>query len=194
MQLIITRGLYDYRGVQYVDDSFGVAKIPGLNLDDTGLPIRWSFDGPAGSGFSDHLPIYAKFVTVPDNRTDRYISLRNPSEDTGLASVNKVEYAAINLAQVALKLDQLPTGSSLRDEKYIGKIVQIVGEVRPGRGLSVMVRNDVYDVWSFDPALRQMLRDKYKEGDNLRFYGELNQYKGRWQFVIRDPSLVKWKL
>jgi hypothetical protein len=194
MQLIITRGLYDYRGVQYVDDSFGVAKIPGLNLDDTGLPIRWSFDGPAGSGFSDHLPIFAKFVTVSDDRTDRYISLRNPSEDTGLASVNKVEYAAINLAQVALKLDQLPTGSSLRDEKYIGKIVQIVGEVRPGRGLSVMVRNDVYDVWSFDPALRQMLRDKYKEGDNLRFYGELNQYKGRWQFVIRDPSWVKWKL
>ena len=72
--------------------------------------------------------------------------------------------------------------------------MQIVGEVRPGRGLSVMVRNDVYDVWSFDPALRQMLRDKYKEGDNLRFYGELNQYKGRWQFVIRDPSWVKWKL
>jgi len=193
MQMIITRGLYDYRGVQYVDDSFGVARIPGLNIDDNGLPIRWSFDGARGRGFSDHLPVFAKFVTVADNRTDRYISLRNPSEDTGLASVNKIDYGAINLAQVAMTLDQLPPGTSLRDEKYIGKIVQIVGEVRPGKKLTVMVRNDVYDVWSFDPALRNRLRDKYKEGDNLRFYAELGQYKGRWQFIIRDQSWVTWK-
>lgn len=193
MQMIITRGLYDYRGVQYVDRSFGVARIPGLNLDDKGLPIRWSFAGAAGSGFSDHLPIYAKFLTVTDNRTDRYISLRNPSEDTGLASVNKIDFSKIDVAKVAMTVEQLPAGATLRDDKYIGKIVKVAGEVRPGKKLTVMVRNDVYDVWSFEKALRDKLRAEYKADDTLRFYGELGQYKGRWQFIIRDESWITWK-
>lgn len=193
MQMIITRGLYDYRGVQYVDDSFGVAKIPGLNLDDKGLPIRWSFDGPAGSGFSDHLPIFAKFLTVTDNRTDHYISLRNPSEDTGLASVNKVEFDKIDLEKVAFTLDQLPHGKSLRSDEYKGKIVRVDAEVGRSSRLTVVLRNDTYDLWSFDKALRDKLRAKYKAEDKIHFYGELNQYKGRWQFIIRDPSWVIWK-
>jgi len=39
MQMIVSRGLYDLNGVQYVDNSFAVAKIPGLNTDDKGMPI-----------------------------------------------------------------------------------------------------------------------------------------------------------
>lgn len=191
MQIMITRGLYDYRGVQYVDNSFGVAKIPGLNIDDAGLPIRWSFDGPAGSGFSDHLPIYAKFTTVTDNRTDRYISLRNPSEDTGLASVNKIDYSKLDLPKIALELSQIPPGQSLRQEVYKGKIIRVEGKVRKGRGLSVMIRNDVYDVWSFDKKLRAKLRADNQPGNTMRFYGELGQYKGRWQLIIRDASWAK---
>lgn len=191
MMMIISRGLYDYRGVQYVDDSFAVAKMPGINLDDKGLPIRWSFDGPAGSGFSDHLPIYAKFLTVPDNQPNRYISLRNPSEDTGLASVNKVDFSKINLENVALTLDRLPPGETLRNDALKGKIVRVEGEVGRGSRLTVIVRNDVYDIWSFDEKLRDKLRDQWKAGDSIRFYGELGQYKGRWQFIIRDETWVK---
>jgi hypothetical protein len=94
---------------------------------------------------------------------------------------------------VALSLDQLPAGTSLRSPPYLGKIVKVVGEVRPGKKLTVMVRNDVYDVWSFDPALRDKLRAKYKAEDRIRFYAELGQYKGRWQFIIRDESWITWK-
>lgn len=191
MQMIISRGLYDYRGVQYVDDSFGVAKIPGLNLDDKGMPIRWSFEGTAGSGFSDHLPIYAKFLTVTDNQPDRYISLRSPSEDTGLASVRKVDFSKIDLEKVALTLDRLPPGESLRNDALKGKIVRVEGQVGRGSRLTVIVRNDVFDIWSFDKALREKLRDQWKAEDQIRFYGELSQYKGRWQFIIRDASWVK---
>jgi len=191
MQMIISRGLYDYRGVQYVDDSFGVAKIPGLNLDDKGMPIRWNFEGTAGSGFSDHLPIYAKFLTVTDNQPDRYISLRSPSEDTGLASVRKVDFSKIDLEKVALTLDRLPPGESLRNDALKGKIVRVEGQVGRGSRLTVIVRNDVFDIWSFDKALREKLRDQWKAEDQIRFYGELSQYKGRWQFIIRDTSWVK---
>ncbi|MFI5357513.1 MAG: endonuclease/exonuclease/phosphatase family protein [Opitutales bacterium] len=190
MQLIVTKGLYDYRGVQYVDNSFGVAKVRGLNSDDKGLPVRWSFDGPAGGGFSDHFPVYAKFTTVPDNRTDRYLSLRNPSEDTGLTSGNPVDFGRLDLAAVALTLDQVPPGASLRQEEYRGRIVRVEGTVGRGKRLTVEVRNDIYDVWSFTPALRAKLRAAWKAGEPVRFYGELGQYKGRWQFIVRDASWV----
>ncbi|MBW7896898.1 MAG: endonuclease/exonuclease/phosphatase family protein [Opitutaceae bacterium] len=191
MQMIITRGLYDFRGVQYVDNSFAVARVPGLNLDDKGMPIRWSFDGPRGRGFSDHLPIFAKFITVPDNRTDRYIPLNNPSEDTGLASVNKVDFSKVDLEKIAFQPDRLPVGATLRDEALLGRIVRVEGTVGRGSRLTVSLRNDIYDIWSFDKELREKLRADYKADQPIRFYGELSQYKGRWQFIIRDASWVR---
>jgi len=50
---------------------------------------------------------------------------------------------------------------------------------------------ETYDVWSYDEALRNKLREEHKAGDTPRFYGELNQYRERWQFVIHDASWVK---
>ena len=46
-------------------------------------------------------------------------------------------------------------------------------------------------ILSLDEALRNRLRSEYKEGAVLRFYGELGQYRERWQFVIQDASWVK---
>ena len=74
MQMILSRGLYDYRGVQYVEGSFGIAAFPDLNMTENGEPFRWSFRG-TGAGYSSHFPIYARFVTVPNNRTDQYLQL-----------------------------------------------------------------------------------------------------------------------
>ena len=71
--------------------------------------MRWSFDGPAGSGFSDHFPVFAKFVVVPDGRTDRYISLRNASaERPDRETQTKIDYAKVDLEKVALLPSQLP--------------------------------------------------------------------------------------
>ena len=78
MQMILSRGLYDFRGVQYVDNSFGVAAFDDLNATPEGEPIPWSFRG-RGSGFSKHFPLYARFVTVRNNRPDQYIRLPNTS-------------------------------------------------------------------------------------------------------------------
>ena len=42
IQLIVSRGLYDRRGVQYVDNSFGVGRFPGLNADAKGCLLYTS--------------------------------------------------------------------------------------------------------------------------------------------------------
>jgi endonuclease/exonuclease/phosphatase family metal-dependent hydrolase len=78
MQMLISKGLFDFSGVQYVDRSFGVAEFPELNADEFGQPIGWSFSGLAGSGFSVHFPLYAKFTTVRNNRKDLYMTLKPP--------------------------------------------------------------------------------------------------------------------
>ncbi len=192
IQLIVSRGLYDYRGVQYVESSFGVAKIPGLNADAKGLPIRWSFDGPGGSGFSDHFPVYAKFVTVPDNRTDRYLPLRNTSVEPSTAAPNsRIDFSKVDVEKTAVRADKVPPGASIRTADYKGKIFRVDGKVARGKRLIVDFLGDTYDVWSFDAKLRDKLRAAHKAGEPFRFYGELGQYKGRWQFVIHDESWVK---
>ena len=192
IQLIVSRGLYDFRGVQYVDGSFGVAKIPGLNMAADGTPIRWSFDGPAGAGFSDHFPVYAKFTTVTDGRSDRYLPLRSASVDNGSpAPDTKIDFAKVDLVKVALTAEAVPKGTSLRTDAYKGKIVRVDGIVARGTRLAVEFLGETYDVWSYDAKLRAGLRAAHKAGQPFRFYGELSQYKDRWQFVIQDVSWVK---
>jgi hypothetical protein len=192
MQLIISRGLYDYRGVQYRNGSFGVAKFPGLNADASGGPVRWSFDGPAGAGFSDHFPVFAKFTTVPDGRTDRYLPLKSASvERGGPAPDTKIDYAKADLDKIALTADKVPKGANLRDGSYTGKIFRVEGRVARGTRLAVEFMGGTFDVWSFDQTLRTKLRAANKAGTTMRFYGELGPYQERWQFVIRDASWVK---
>ena len=193
MHLIVSRGLYDYRGVQYVDNSFFVAKFAGLNADGKGLPVRWAFEGPAGQGFSDHFPVAAKFVTVADNRADNYLALRRASAEgpADAAPVLTVDYAAMDLAKVALTAAALPAGASLRADVYQGAIVRVEGVVAPGARLAVEFRGETYDVFSHDADLRKKLRADFQAGQPVRFYGEFGRYKERWQFVIHDPSWVK---
>ncbi len=189
MQMMISRGLYDYRDV---DNSFGVAKIAGLNADAKGLPVRWSGDGPAGAGFSDHFPIYAKFVTVTDGRADRYLPLRNASAEVAAAEeVLKIDYAKIDLEKTALTAAQIPADTSIRSDAYKGKIFRVDGKVAKPKRLGVDFMGETYDVWSYDAALLAKIRDAHKAGDTIRFYGELNQYRERWQFIIHDASWLK---
>lgn len=192
MHLIISRGLYDYRGVQYIDNSFGVGKFSGLNADAMGLPVRWSFDGPAGRGFSDHFPVFARFTVVKDGRADRTLALKKPSVEVGGPVPDvKIGYARLDLEKLAVKAGEIPAGTSIRSDAYQGKIFRVEGVVVPGSRLGVVFRGETYDVWSHDEALRNRLRAAHPEGSTLRFYGELGAFRGRWQFVIQDPSWVK---
>ena len=191
MHLIVSRGLYDFRGVQYADNSFAVAKTPGMNADAKGLPVRWSGDGATGSGFSDHFPIYARFVTVPDGRADKYLPLKNASTEPATVAVVKIDYAGVDVEKTALKAAQIPADQSIRSDAFKGKLFRVEGKVGKAKRLSVEFMGETYDVYSHDPALLAKLRDDHQAGDTLRFYGELGTFRERWQFVVQDPSWVK---
>ena len=192
MHLIVSRGLYDQRGVQYVDNSFSVGRFPDLNTDGAGLPRRWNGDTPQGSGFSDHFPIAARFTIAEAGRTDRWIALARPSDrDETDAEPVRVSFAALEVERTALTPDTLPAGARLRDGSFNGKIFRVVGPAEDGPLLRVTFAGESYEVYSPDPAIRDLLAAQRKETRGFRFYGELGTFRGRWQFVVRDASWVK---
>ncbi len=192
MHLLVSRGLYDQRGVQYVDNSFAVGRFPGLNADEAGLPLRWNGDGPTGRGFSDHFPLAATFTVAEAGRTDRWIALARPSDrDETEARPVRVSYAGIDVAARALRLSSLPRRADLRDGTYTGRIFLVEGPAEDGPLLRVRFAGDSYEVYSPDPALRDLLADQRRRRQAFAFYGELGTFRGRWQFVVKDASWLR---
>jgi hypothetical protein len=95
------------------------------------------------------------------------------------------------LEKVAVTAAQLPANANIRIDANKGKIFRVEGRIARGTRLAVEFRGDIYDVWSYDEALRNKLRAEYADGAPIKFYGELGQYRERWQFVIQDPSWVR---
>ncbi len=68
--ILLPRQLYDATGLSYVDNSFSVFTWQGRLLYD-GVPFRWKMAYGkkgryhVGEGYSDHLPITAKFIVGP---------------------------------------------------------------------------------------------------------------------------------
>jgi hypothetical protein len=174
------------RGVQYVDNSFGVGKFPGLNADASGRPVRWSATGPAGAGFSDHFPIYARFVTVADNQPGKFMPLlRTPGMDDDSTGGGNAD-----IKTTAITADKIPAGANLRDGTWSGKLFLVEGKVVENRYPKVSAFGDVYDVYSPDKEIRDALAVQRGSGQ-FKFYGELGQYKGRWQFVVQSMDWMK---
>lgn len=186
MNLIVSRGLYDMRGVQYVDNSFGVAKFPGLNADASGRPVRWNGKGPAGAGFSDHFPICARFTTVADNQPGKFMPLqRAAGVDDDSSGGNNGDFKT-----TAITAEKIPAGANLRDGTWSGKLFFVEGKAVENRYPKVSAFGDVYDVYSPDKEIRDAVAAQ-KAGGQFKFYGELGQYKDRWQFVVQSMEWVK---
>ncbi|WP_221031828.1 endonuclease/exonuclease/phosphatase family protein [Actomonas aquatica] len=189
MNMVVSRGLYDWAGVQYQDNSFRVARLPGVNADAALAPRRWDGGGPVGGGYSDHLPIYAHFRTVDANRADMGMPLENPSDETINGDVYRVNYAGVDLNQ-AVDIDALPDSVDLQDGSWSGKLFLVEGSSIAGRRVKVRVRGQVYDIYAPQREVIDELKAQHASNRRVKFYGELGTYKGSWQFVVQDISWV----
>jgi len=187
IQLLITRGLYDQRGIQYVDGSFRVGRIRGLNVGSDGTPLRWNPEGK-GSGFSDHFPILAHFRSIDGPGSEAWVELKNPSDGFTPSDAPRAGYATAELASTALDASKLAAGADLRDGSYNGRIVLVEGRPISGQRLAVELLGQEWEVYSPEARVRDQLRGQWKSATRVRFYGELGQYKGRWQFVLRQAD------
>lgn len=195
MHIILSRGLYDYRGVQYIDRSFTVMKIEGMNADAFGQPLRWNPEPAPGRGFSDHFPLLARFRVVDDNRPDRWLALRSPStEDTPSGEARRVDFASVNVLRNAVRIDDLAAETNLRDGSLSGRIFRLVdvpAHVNERGHVQVTVRDEVYDVFSHNADLRNLMRDQARREGRLTIYGELGTFRGNWQFVVHGREWIQ---
>jgi hypothetical protein len=189
MQMLISRGLYDHRGVQYVDNSFNKAALEGINCQAGSLaPVRWQLVDGEAAGFSDHLPVFAQFRLARDRNASGFMVLANPGKnDTATSKAPTVDYAATKRAKLR-STTEFENDAAVRRTENLGHAFQVKAVVSAEKPFKIRLMNEEYAVWSFDKDLRIKMYQKFPVGSNFEVIGELGIHEGKWQFVIRDPS------
>lgn len=189
MQMLISRGLYDQSGIQYVDNSFFRLILPGRNVEPRwNVPRAWVNYGNGG-GFSDHLPIGARFRTVETNDPHTFLSLKKPSgEKVEPAERPRVDYDRLNRRGV-------PRGDSLSDlapaqlAERFGELFAVRAEVVES-GRSVKIGDRVYGLYSPHGNVRDKLA-AIPAGSTLKTFALLDSYRGEIQWLIEDIGWIQ---
>lgn len=187
MQIMISSGLYDYHGFQYVDNSFDVGRFPGKNVyANSGAPRRWSAFG-TGSGYSDHLPISMKLIIVEQNDPDSVITLQNPGYvDDATWSPIPVTYHMPNPSDVVIP--QIYGDSRLTAGTYYGQLLWVESEI--SSAFTVEVNGETFGLWAPGFNIRNRFSDTAGTGEIVTFIGRLGIFRGNWQFVIEDEQYI----
>lgn len=187
MQKMITPGLYDFRGVQYVDNSFAVVILDGLNAHTPlQIPKRWS-NAAGGSGASDHFPIAARFRVVPDGETGRRKDLVNPGTDDGRAEPLPVGFEDLSPSDTPAFTAAMAQDPGPHD----GGIFLVRGRVSVENPQTLEVHGRPFLLWSRDLELRKHMQTYPLDG-RVELIGELGMHRGRWQFLVNNRNwLIK---
>lgn len=186
MHIIISRGLLDHSGLQYVDGSFRVLKVPGLNADAvSGLPIRWSSSGLSGSGFSDHFPLAMRIQGVDTDDAGRFLPA--PERAEGPGKVARSVALDVDLSK-AVRAAAVPPGEPLQVESNRGVLYLVEGRVVDTQPFIIEVRGERFRIHSPDRELRDEIHAAYVVGEPIRLYGRLRPFRTTWQFVVEDRS------
>jgi hypothetical protein len=162
-----------------------VKRFSGLNSDVFGRPYRWS-RGSRPGGFSDHFPILARFRVAPADSKKQWMTLKNPStSEQGTARPVRL-ISAVDLFRNAVDPSKEPDDADFRDGTYDGRVffIKAPASVNNRGWVSITLNGQEYDVFTHDTELRKRIRDQAKSDSELRFYGTLGTYRGRWQFVL----------
>ncbi|MEX0323487.1 MAG: endonuclease/exonuclease/phosphatase family protein [Puniceicoccaceae bacterium] len=187
MQMILTPGLYDNKGVQYVDNSFNRLILPGRNVEDRwGTPISWTNWG-TGAGYSDHLAVYARFKAVGEG--EGWMELDKPSREKLSAYRPRVNYSKMNRKAVP----EINTIAKLPDSEKADKIAslfRIDQKIEKTKPVRIRVGDQLLEVYSPISSIRDSL-NKMQPGDKLTTLATLGDWRGNLQVVIQDSSWMK---
>jgi endonuclease/exonuclease/phosphatase family metal-dependent hydrolase len=189
MQMLLSRGLYDEAGVQYVDNSFFRLILPGRNVETRwGTPKSWVNYGDGG-GFSDHLPIGARFRTVETGNTNQFLAPTQFSgEATEPAERPVVAFERLDRRAVP-RSDSLEglEGADLVDR--VGDLFALRAEVVES-GRLVKVGDRIYGLYSPHRSIRDRL-SAIPEGALLKSFALLGSYRGELQWVIESENWIQ---
>ena len=189
MNILIAPGLYDNRGIRYVDNSFEVLRVPGLNVDQWGRPTRFSFAGE-GRGGSDHLPILARFEVMNGDGTE-IVELVNPGREAdqpGEVLFVNYDLEARDDIQISPMAELLEKPEAEWDG-YLGELFRVSGTWGAGDPISIQIGDRNMPVYAPDPRVEEALAG-IKPGAPVEFVAEFGEWKGDYQWVVRASSWI----
>ena len=175
MHFILAPGLYDDRGVSYIDGSFRVGIFEGLNANALRRPLDWSFAGSTGGGASDHFPLLARF------RTGGF------EAESPLNRVNDaLEYEMRHDADPTIFPENLPNAASL-NQYTAGRSGELVGRVYAARVTVLRVSPLILELdgreWpAYAPA--PAASEQMIEGAKLDLIVSFGHWRGEAQLVV----------
>jgi endonuclease/exonuclease/phosphatase family metal-dependent hydrolase len=177
MHLLVAGGLYDARGVGYVDGSFDKLVLPGLNADALGRPLRWTFAGEAGGGVSDHFPVFARFSTRPfEFKYAASFGDDAPSYELPLGYSGAAD----------LRLDDGRFLGDVQDAElgaYVGRLYRVEATVSSAQPLRLTVGAHEWPVYVPDQATFDQLIHA-SAGQLYSLVIRLGMYRGERQLVV----------
>ena len=190
MQLIISNGMYDDKGLSYVNQSFKVDDFGFNTYSVSGMPKRWSSFG-TGSGYSDHLPLSMLITKAQETSEGPY-----SSQDDQLWQPIAVEYMR---PRELLDSQAFETGDAFRKMRYYDQYFKLEGQLSIDGKIGVMgTEIDVYaPAFNIGDFAEELIYQNIGESANtpdsipVEFIGRWSQYRGNWQFVIESKAFVQ---
>ena len=178
MHILTPPSLFDQRGISYVDDSFRIAKFPGLNcVEGTGIPKEWSNELD-GFGASDHFPLVARFSSGRFSKSENGRSFEIVEN-----SLRRVDFSKALEEAVKWKPDSL-------DPRNYGRIYLFSGAISQSNPITLTAQGHRMGLYSFDPETRKVIFS-FKKGESIGGYGRLSRYRGQWQFIVENSAWLK---
>lgn len=175
MHLINSKGLYDSKGVSYVDGSFKVGLFKGLNADEMERPLSWNAAGEKGGGASDHFPLIARFSTAPFEAQSALNEIDNA-----------LDHEMRHDDDPSIVPSNLPDGSFLNGDfeedpgDVVGRLFSVEAEVISERPLRLNMGGQEWDAYAPAPHVRDALKQGLKQ-ELVVSYG---YWKGKPQLVV----------
>lgn len=187
MQIIISKGLANGSGVDYVGNTFSAVIIDGLNAKSQArLPNPVTLYGP-GAGISDHFPVMATF-TVYNKDSKAAVPLKraeiSPSE--ALVEVpGPIDRSKLPRASSIEKMSPEEVANSINDLFVIDGIY-----LGGGKKMSaVKVGEKTYNLYLSNNKVAQSIKSVAK-GTAVQWVGILNFHKNELQFEINNTNFL----
>ena len=187
MQIIISKGLANGSGVDYVGGSFGAVVIEGLNAKSQArLPNPVTLYGP-GAGVSDHFPVMANLTVI------------NKDEKAGVPLKRAEITPSEALLEVAGPIDRskLPRASSLEKmsaeqvANSINDLFVIDGTFLGGgkKTSAVKVGEKTYNLYLSNNKVTQSIKSVAK-GTAVQWVGILHFHNNELEFEINNTNFL----
>ena len=187
MQIIISKGLANGSGVDYVGSSFGAVVIDGLNAKSQAhLPNPVTLYGP-GAGISDHFPVMATFAIInKDDKAGVPLKRAEVTPSEALVEVpGPIDRSKLIRASALEKMSAEQVANSINDLFVIDGTFLGGGK----KTSAVKVGEKTYNLYLSNNKVSQSIKSVAK-GTAVQWIGILHFHNNELEFEINNTNFL----